>query len=159
MAPYDYLSSNQFVHQFKTANNGSVTVLFFAYSKSIPLAQRFRNILVIDCTYKTNKYGMQLLNVVGITSTYSTFNVAFAFLCEETVEEYKWALECLKQILTPSVIVTDRELVLMSAISSVYPAAKSLLCLWHINNNVLANSKKMITSNDLSDQSWYLVPH
>jgi histone-lysine N-methyltransferase SETD2 len=40
-------------------------------------------VFLLDCMYKTNKFDMPLLNMVGITSTYATFNVGFAFLHAE----------------------------------------------------------------------------
>ncbi|KAI8559723.1 hypothetical protein RHMOL_Rhmol04G0196200 [Rhododendron molle] len=71
-----------------------------------------------------------------------TFCAAFAFMeCEKT-ENYTWVLEKLKGMMDPnalpSVIVTDRELALMNAITNVFPHATNLLCRWHIGKNVLA---------------------
>ena len=40
--------------------------------------------LIIDSTYKTNKYKLPLLEIVGVTSTEKTYSVGFAFLeCEK----------------------------------------------------------------------------
>ena len=82
------------------------------------------------------------MNVVGITATYHTFNFCFAFLSSEKVELYIWALQQIHQLVLPKVICTDRELALMNAIHVVFPGAKNLLCIWHIQKNVLANCKK-----------------
>ena len=41
----------------------------------------------------------------------------------------------------PSVIVSDRELALMNAIHIVFPRTMNLLCIWHIEKNVLRNCK------------------
>ncbi|GAU24734.1 hypothetical protein TSUD_355630 [Trifolium subterraneum] len=87
----------------------------------------------MDCTYKTNKYRLPLLEIVGTTSTNLTFNVGFAYMESEKTDNYRWALEKLKGLFTkqdilPQVIVTDRELALMNAIESVFPHAVNLLC-------------------------------
>ncbi|KAI9913225.1 hypothetical protein PsorP6_006225 [Peronosclerospora sorghi] len=71
----------------------------------------------MDSTYKTNRFGMPLLNIVGITATYGTFNAGFAFIPYETEEEYVWALENFSVVAVPADIVTDREISLMNAIS------------------------------------------
>jgi hypothetical protein len=42
---------------------------------------------------------------------------------------------------TPRIAVTDRELSLMNALNVVFPESKNLLCVWHINKNVLAKCK------------------
>ena len=42
----------------------------------------------------------------------------------------------------PTVIVTDMERGLMTAIENEFPTTNHLLCLWHINKNVLTNCKR-----------------
>ena len=104
----------------------------------------------MDCTYRTNRYGMPLLNIVGITCTYSTFNAAFCFVKEETKDLYEWALNELQKIVKSPVRVTDRELALINAIKAIFHGTKILLCTWHINKNILANTKSMFKD----DQDW-----
>ncbi|GAU16800.1 hypothetical protein TSUD_200430 [Trifolium subterraneum] len=103
----------------------------------------------MDCTYKTNKYRLPLLEIVGTTSTNLTFNVGFAYMESEKTDNYRWALEKLKGLFTkqdilPQVIVTDRELALMNAIESVFPHAVNLLCTWHVNKNVSARCSVLV---------------
>ena len=50
------------------------------------------------------------------------------------------------------VFVTDRELALMNTITSVFPNAANLLCIWHINKNILVQTRKVFTSD--SDDDW-----
>jgi hypothetical protein len=111
----------------------TVECVFFAHKNGIELARRFYTTFLIDCTYKTNKFGMPLLNIVGITSTNSTFNVAFAFLSSEDEASYTWALKNFAKIVNPKIICTDRELALMNSIKQVFPSARNMLCIWHIN--------------------------
>ena len=99
---------------------------------------------LLDCTYKTNKFGLPLLNVVGLSSVYKTFTACFVFLRSETVEDYAWALERFRELVTvePQVLVTDRELALMNAIQDIFPKTKNLICVWHIMKNITARCKK-----------------
>jgi hypothetical protein len=69
-----------------------VNCVFFMHQSSISMCQTFCIVFLFYCTYDTNKFGMLLLNVVGITSTYATFNVGFAFLHAKNEETYAWAL-------------------------------------------------------------------
>ncbi|XP_058217649.1 uncharacterized protein LOC131328770 [Rhododendron vialii] len=59
--------------------------------------------------------------------------------------DYVWALERFKAILgpdqQPSVILSDRELALMNAIEVVFPRTANILCVWHIEKNVLSKCK------------------
>jgi hypothetical protein len=105
------------------------------------MCQTFGTVFLLDCTYKTNKFGMLLLNMVGITSTYATCNVGFAFLHAENEEAYAWVLEQFFEVVTPKVLCTNRELALMNEIARVFPGCHNVLCSWHINKNILANCK------------------
>jgi len=49
----------------------------------IKLVNSFNIVILMDSMYKTNKYRMSLLEVVGITSTGLTFSVAFCLLATE----------------------------------------------------------------------------
>ncbi len=59
---------------------GAVNCVFFMHQSSVSMCQMFGMVFLLDCTYKTNKFDMPLLNVVGIMSTYATFNASFTFL-------------------------------------------------------------------------------
>ena len=59
-----------------------------------------------------------MLNIIGITSSGSTFTIGYAFLSNELEGSYVWALTQLKAAtnVIPEVVSTDRELALMNAI-------------------------------------------
>ncbi|KAL7154829.1 hypothetical protein ABFS83_03G029800 [Erythranthe nasuta] len=88
-------------------------------------------VFVMDCTYKTNIYGLPFV---------------------EIVDNYVWALKSLAKVMEscprPNCIVTDRELSLMKAIEIVYPSSQQLLCRWHVSKNILSNCKKMFKTNN-----------
>ncbi len=128
---------------------GVVYCVFFMHQSSINMCQTFGTVFLLDYTYKTNKFDMPLLNVVGITSTYAMFNAGFAFLHAENEEAYAWVLEQFSKVVIPKVLCTDRELALMNRIARVFPNCHNILCCWHINKNILANSKTRF-----SDVEW-----
>ncbi len=72
---------------------GAVDCVFFMHQSLINMCQTFDMVFLLDYMYETNKFDMPLLNVVGITSTYATFNASFAFLHAENEEAYAWVLE------------------------------------------------------------------
>ncbi|CAG8796036.1 10373_t:CDS:2 [Cetraspora pellucida] len=88
----DELSEGDFIYKCKYDNNGSITHLFFAHNKSIALTREYSSVLLMDCTYKTNKFKMPLLNIVGITSFYTTFYSCFIFIKDKEEKDYCWAL-------------------------------------------------------------------
>jgi len=57
--------------------------LFFTRPDSVKLLNAFNIVLMMDNTYKTNRYRLSLLEVVGITSMRLMFSVAFMLLTSE----------------------------------------------------------------------------
>ncbi|KAH6583609.1 hypothetical protein BASA60_001364 [Batrachochytrium salamandrivorans] len=84
-ALYDEICSSDFIFNSMVDSNGCTKWYFsFCHKKSAEFARQFNIVFIMDCTYKTNRFGMPLLNIVGITATYKTFNAGFAFICNET---------------------------------------------------------------------------
>ena len=127
--------------------------LFFAHPDSIRMFKAFPDVLLMDCTYRTNRFNMSFLEVVGMTSTNQTYCLGFVFMSDETQESYIWALEKFKVTLEgcilPRVFVTDREMALSNALSVVFPDSHHILCTFHIAKNVLKNCRKKIP-----DEEW-----
>jgi hypothetical protein len=46
--------------------SGRVTAVLFAYPGSLQYLQSYPDVLLLDCTYKTNRYGMPLLDMIGV---------------------------------------------------------------------------------------------
>ncbi|CAJ0836910.1 6421_t:CDS:2, partial [Entrophospora sp. SA101] len=151
-ALFDKLQESDFEFDYQRDHQNHITHLFFAHRISIALTRTYPVVLLLDCTYKTNRYRMLLLNVVGMTSFNTTFFSCFAFLKDEKEADYEWALTCISKIFNgmshPKVIVTDRELALMNAIGRIFPGAHHLLCIWHINKNILAKCKRHFATEE-----------
>jgi hypothetical protein len=67
----DQLFREGFWSQFQTGSDGRVKAVLFAHPESVAYLQAYPEVLILDCTYKTNKYGMPLLDLIGVDS--STF--------------------------------------------------------------------------------------
>ena len=158
----DELKEGNFIYEYECDNTGCVTYLFFAHNESVALTRQYSSVLLMDCTYKTNKFKMPLLNIVGITSFNTTFYSCFVFMKGEERDDYQWALTHVAHLFDgiskPGVIVTDRELALMNALEIIFPDSANLLCVWHINKNILKNCKPQFpkeTENEENDE-WQL---
>jgi hypothetical protein len=90
---------------------------------------------------------MPLLNICVITGNNMVIQVGLAFLSGEKEVDYNWAIDYIREIMAehsieePSSIVTDRELALIKCLHR-FPASQHILCRWHVNMNVLAQTKK-----------------
>ncbi|XP_058180215.1 protein FAR-RED ELONGATED HYPOCOTYL 3-like [Rhododendron vialii] len=132
-----------------------VTDLFWAPPCAGEMLRAFPRVLMMDCTYKTNRYKFPLLQIVGVTCTELTFNVAFAFIECEKAENYTWVLEKLKGMMDADalrvVIVTDRELALMNAIRSVWTIyCDSIAKNWAVPYVKAIQKFKEIIGNDVA---------
>ena len=142
------------------APGGQVTAVLFACSDSLAYLQAYPDILLLDCTYKTNKYDMPLLDIIGVDACQRSFCIAFAFLSGESEEDYLWALGQLKShyevsnTRLPSVVLTDRCLACMNAVALCFPNAASLLCLWHANKAVLCHCQPTFTHKGQGMEAW-----
>ncbi|KAL6513162.1 hypothetical protein OROGR_020648 [Orobanche gracilis] len=98
--------------------------IFWAHPTAVKLLNKFSIVLILDTTYKTNRYRMPLLEIVGQTSTEKNFTVAFCYMECEKHSNYLWALQQLRVLIDdvslPSVIVTDNEAAL-EAVGRVLP--------------------------------------
>jgi len=96
------------------------------------LLHAFSSVLIMDCTYKINRYRMPLLEIVGLTCTDLTFFMAFMYLHHENDDNFVWTLGVLRSVMDdsalPKVIVTDKELALMNVISRVFLNVTHFLC-------------------------------
>jgi hypothetical protein len=107
-----------------------------AQIQGLPVYKGFRcrylkaypDLLFLDCTYKTNKYGMPLLNMININACQQSFCIAFAFLNSEAKQDFIWALDRLRSLYKlcntrfPSIILTDRNKAYMNAVESCFPS-------------------------------------
>ncbi|KAL2886392.1 mutator-like element transposase [Ceratocystis lukuohia] len=136
----EQLTEEGFRYQVRVNSENHLTALFFAHPDSIAYLQENPDVLLLDCTYKTNQYAMPLLDMIGVDSSQKSFFIAFAFLSGETEDDYLWALQHLKSLYQqglPSVVLTDRCQAIMNAVPVYFPSAAALLCLWHANKAVL----------------------
>ncbi|KNF01909.1 hypothetical protein PSTG_04733 [Puccinia striiformis f. sp. tritici PST-78] len=84
----------------KVDESGKIKGLFFCHNLSIQHLTHYHHVLLLDCTYMTNKHKMPLLHITGVTGANTSFSAAFCFLAEETQGFYDWALKTFLTIFT-----------------------------------------------------------
>ena len=122
----NHLDTEGFRKRIQSTPDGRVTAISFAHPESLEYLRAYPDLLLLDCTYSTNKYGMPLLDIIGVDACQRSFCVGFVFLSGETEADYGWALEWLRSLYEdcgirfPSVILTDRCLACMNAEDRVW---------------------------------------
>lgn len=117
--------------------------LFFLHPLSVELLKKHHDAIFLDCTYKTTRYGLPLLNIVGVTGYNTTFNIGFCFLAKEATVDFDWAMLALHGAMTdlevcPKIILVDRDRACLAAVKAVFPQCTVRICAWHMNKDVRA---------------------
>ncbi len=134
----------------------SLKMLFFAKISCQKMTKLNWKVFIIDCIYKINRYFMLLCIIIKVTALNIIFYIAFAFLSSEIISSFEWILQQVLElyqeliILNLIFIITNCEISLINAISSIFSTIQHALCLWHVDKNVLKNCKRFFDDNE----SW-----
>lgn len=128
-------ASDDWYIKFLKDQKDRVTHLFFSRRSCHEMLKENWEVLIMDCTYKTNRYRLPLLIIYGVNALGGCFYVAFCFLAAEEEEDYFWALQQYRDmcigldVRDPTINITDREQALINAHNAVLP--DSFLFLFH----------------------------
>ena len=93
---------------------------------------------------------MPLVNVIGMTGTYRNFFTKSIFIPGERYEDYILIFFAIRKLYNvyelryPSTFVTDACPAEIAAIKRVFFDVNYILCIWHINYNILTKLKSLI---------------
>ncbi|XP_012858922.1 PREDICTED: uncharacterized protein LOC105978057 [Erythranthe guttata] len=83
------LQENGYEYLYRSNEAGdTLTDLMFAAPISLKLLRLFSHVILMDCTYKTNRYEMPLLKIVGITPIGYNFTIVVPFMSHEDADTY-----------------------------------------------------------------------
>jgi hypothetical protein len=120
---------------------GCLKSLVWAHPYSIQRLKQHPDMVMLDCTYKTNRFNMPFLHVVGVTSMNRTFNIVFCFMPNELEESYKHPIHSLLALfdltrVSPRIFITNNKTALKSNLTRFFPGIPQQACLWHLMNNL-----------------------
>lgn len=136
---------------FARAKRSSLDVwltFFFHLRDAVAIFKANPDIILMNCTYRTNEFEMVLLNVLGVTGMNTMFHLAQATMAGETTTGYEWHLTQLNQVLVsepccfPQVVFSDCDEALMNALQIIFPDVP-MFCVWH----TIADVKKHALRN------------
>jgi hypothetical protein len=158
----DLAAGRHYLRKVNLNSSGNITDLFLPPSDAVALALQFPSVVVIDCTFKTNRYKMPLLHFVGATPFNTSFTIGYAFIQREEEADYLWALQALRDSLgkyNPQAATCDCERALILGLKPVYSETKYFICRWHNSKNVFANCLKWIPDELWEDflQQWQKI--
>jgi hypothetical protein len=126
------------VMKMDTDEDNTVQSILWTDARSKMDYSLYGDFLSFDTTFSTNKYNMPFAPFIGINGQGRTIVFAWALLKDQTAETFKWALETFLDVMDgkkPSMIMTDQDKAIKSAIDDVLFSIWHRFCLWHIMNN------------------------
>ncbi|XP_038688779.1 uncharacterized protein LOC119987944 [Tripterygium wilfordii] len=71
---FSFLNDHEYFFDYRANHTtNELEDLFFAHPGSLDRLRAFPNVLLMDATYQTNRYGLPLVEIVGVTSTSRLF--------------------------------------------------------------------------------------
>ena len=147
-------SSNHWCRVELDPTTTEVLYLFWINKSSMTMLKSNGEVIILDATYKTNRYSMPLAVLSGTTNLKTGFRAGMCFMKGETARDYEWlfrtSLELFKHldIPLPIVWITDGDTQIHTGLITVVPDAWHALCVWHIEQNVATNCKKFFNTNE-----------
>ncbi|XP_072064580.1 protein FAR1-RELATED SEQUENCE 5-like [Arachis hypogaea] len=120
--------------------------LFWADDLSRFDYQYFGDVLAFDSTYRKNKYNRPLVIFSGTNHHRQTCIFGFGLLADEQTKSYKWLLDNFSEAMMnkhPSLVITDGDNAMKSAIEEIFPNATHRLCAWYLYKNAVSHIKDL----------------
>jgi hypothetical protein len=148
------LNQENWTYAMQKNHENHITHLFFVKMSSEILLKINYEVLIMNCTYKTNRYKLSLLIISEQIAMHINFYVTFCFMQTKITTDYSWILQQLRalyaklKLFDSIVIVTNMKRELMIVIDLNFSDVNHLLCLWHINHNVMINCKRAFDTKE-----------
>ncbi|XP_041016293.1 protein FAR1-RELATED SEQUENCE 5-like [Juglans microcarpa x Juglans regia] len=137
---------SDYFKRMRKMNDGFVSVIdvddelrlrnvFWADARSRAAYEYFRDVIIFDTTYLTNRYGMPFAHFVGVNHHGQSILLGVGLISSEDTSTFVWLfrawLDCMNGQ-APKAIITDQDRAMKSAIAMVFPETRHRYCLWHI---------------------------
>ncbi|KAL9665327.1 hypothetical protein QQ045_020746 [Rhodiola kirilowii] len=129
-----------YVFEYVADEEGTLTRLFWADSKSVNDREIFVDVVSFDATYSTNKYNLVFVPFTGVDNHKRSITLAIGLISNENEDSYTWLLECFRKSIShlPSVLVTDQDAAMKTTIAKIFPESTHRFCMWHIAEKMKA---------------------
>ena len=82
---------------FKTNNSSQFEKAIYLSKTMLLYVNYFTDIVIVDATYRRNRFNLPLINVVGVNNFGQNIMLAFGLLSNETTDSYTWFFSELKR--------------------------------------------------------------
>lgn len=120
--------------------DGTHRNIFWVDGRSRDAYTKFRDVVVFDVTYVTNKCKMPFSPFIGVNHHGQSILFGGAFLENEKEETFNWLFEHLLTCMFSKyllAIITDQDKAMGNGVSKVFPNTRHCFCACHIKNHEL----------------------
>ena len=97
--------------KYRTDEDNRFEMALYLSKTMLIYADSFLDIVIIDSTYRRNRFNLILVNIIGVNNYGQNLMLGFGLLSNETLESYDWLFFQLKTAWTdkrtPSNFITD----------------------------------------------------
>ncbi|KAJ3695466.1 hypothetical protein LUZ60_000843 [Juncus effusus] len=120
-------------------SEGRISNLFFRDGRSRIDYDCFRDVVIFDTSYRSNKYNLICAPFIGVNHHWQNLMFGCAFLLDDSVESYEWLFKSFVDSMgghAPGSIFTDLNPSVLKAVESVLPHTRHCLAPWHVQKTV-----------------------
>jgi zinc finger SWIM domain-containing protein 3 len=123
--------------------DGTMTKAFNVYKDAVKVFSDGCRPILFDTKHGTNRYGLRLGCFTTVGRDGGTVLLGTTLLSHEDQESFEWAFLQFREALggQPHCIFTDGDKAMANAISVTLPETKHFLCIWHLSQNIIKNTK------------------
>ncbi len=135
--------------------------VFFAFSGSLESFKAYGQVLMVDATYRVNRFCMPLILFVGVGGDGHNTVFGYSLVKMETEFNVTWAFNCLKEYVGDDAwkqctsIMTDGGTCFPNVIEETIPHAKHIRCIFHIIQDTEKALKNKIIDWSAFSNDWY----
>ncbi|XP_058085034.1 protein FAR1-RELATED SEQUENCE 5-like [Magnolia sinica] len=126
-----------FFYAIEVYEGRSSCSMFWADARARMACHYFGDVVYIDVTYKSNRYGMPFVVFTGVNNHQQCTSFGCALLLDDTESSFVWLFRTWLGAMSgrfPDTIVTDQDPTIGEAIAQVFPNTRHAFCRWHILN-------------------------
>jgi hypothetical protein len=128
---------------YKHDADGILSLCFNVFKDAVKLYSDGCRPVLFDTKHGTNRYGLRLGCFTTVGRDGGTVLLATAMITHEDQLSFEWAFDQFKKffISQPHCMFTDGDKAMAAAMRTTLPQTKHYLCIWHLSQTLIKNTK------------------
>ena len=131
---------NGSIFHYQVDENNKFMRSIYLSKTMLNYSKYFLDVVLVDSTYKRNRFNLILVNVIGISNCGKNIMLAFGLLSDEKIDSYTWFFGKLKEawnMRSPLNFVSDEAESILRGVRNNF-SSRQIICGWHVQKNIMA---------------------